>query len=93
MNIRVKVLAAACLASAFGIGCSHDKGSNAGMSDNGNSMSSGSSSDMKKPLEGNPGATTNQSVGYPKSDPGVYHPQTDDTQQYHPANPSSVQPK
>ena len=88
MNIRVTVLAAACLASAVAAGCTPDKGS----SQNG-SMSSGTSSDMKKPLEGNPGATTNQAAGYPQSDPSNYHPQTDDTRQYHPADPATIQPK
>ena len=78
--------ALACLALAATVGCSHDSGGTQGPNTNGPSMSGG------KPLEGNPGATTNQASGYPQSDPGAYHPQTDDTKQYHPAPPASVQP-
>lgn len=46
-----------------------------------------------RPVEGTPGATTNQASGYDASDPNHYHPQSDDTRQYHPADASSVQPK
>ncbi len=94
MSIRTTVLAT-CLAAGFSVGCMHDKGSSASTSSgNGPSMSNGngSSPDTGKPLEGNPGATTNQASGYPQSDPGAYHPQTDDTKQYHPADPAAIQP-
>ena len=86
MTARNAILAATCLAAAVAAGCNQDRKT----SDDGSSMSG--SSDMKKPLEGNPGATTGPSVGYPQSDPHVYHPQTDDTHQYHPANPNNIQP-
>lgn len=100
MTIRTTILAGACLAAAVAVGCTSDKASSSSkpMSDgNSSGMSSGMNNGMNngsnKPLEGNPGATTNQSAGYPQSDPGAYHPQTDDTNQYHPANPATVQPK
>ncbi len=92
-KLRKTVLMAACLAAAAVVGCKHDTGSSATTSGDGPSMTPSSSASGGKPLEGNPGATTNQSSGYPQSDPGAYHPQTDDTQQYHPAPPSTVQPK
>ena len=85
MNKSFALLPAVALVAALAVGCQKDKGT---MQDG--SSSSGTS--MQKPLEGNPGATTNQAVGYPQSDPGAYHPQTDDTRQYHPAPPSTVQP-
>ena len=84
-------VAAAGLALGVAVGCSHDRDAAPGPNTRGPSMS-GSSTGGGKPLEGNPGATTNQASGYPQSDPGAYHPQTDDTKQYHPAPPSAVQP-
>ena len=85
MILRVTALSAAVVVSALAVGCMHDQDS---------SPSSGSSSGpmSNKPLEGNPGATTNQASGYPQSDPGAYHPQTDDTRQYRPAPATVAQP-
>ena len=62
--------------AALVVACSHDR----------NDPSSG------KAVEGTPGATTNQSSGYDSSDPAHYHPQSDDTKQYHPADNTEVQP-
>ena len=76
--LLTSLFAASAVALGVAAGCNNDKK----MSDNG----MGGSGNGMKPLEGNPGATTNQSVGYPQSDPGAYHPQTDDSGKYHPAN-------
>ena len=93
---RTTVLAAACLASALAVGCSHDQDSSStppmkSSTTMGPSMR-GDGSSTGRPLEGNPGATTNQTSGYPASDAGGFHPQTDDTRQYRPAPPAAVQP-
>ena len=73
------VTAAACLAAALTVGCSHGQCSMC-------------SSNSAKPVEGNPGATTAPSAGYDTSDPNHYHPLTDDTKQYRPAPANAVQP-
>ncbi len=83
----LSIVSVAVLAAAFAVGCQKDKDS---MQDGMSPNSSGGA--MQKPLEGNPGATTNQSAGYPQSDPGAYHPQTDDTRQYRPAPSGTIQP-
>ena len=82
---QYSLLSAAILTAVFAVGCQKDK-------DNMQGGSQPMSGSMQKPLEGNPGATTNQAVGYPQSDPGVYHPQTDDTRQYRPAPAGAIQP-
>ena len=85
MNKCLTLLSAALVTSAVAVvgGCHTD-----GQSDGQRS----SMSDGSRPLEGNPGATTGPAAGYDRSDPTHYHPQTDDTHQYHPANPAAVQP-
>ena len=71
-------------------GCKSD-----GASDQSRPMADGMSNGMSdggKPLEGNPGATTGPSAGYPKSDSSGYHPASDDVNRYHPADPAAIQP-
>ena len=43
-----------------------------------------------KAVEGTPGATTGPTKGYSGSDVNAYHPQSDDTGPYHPADPNTV---
>ena len=77
MTKRLVVISTSVLIGALVVACSHDH----------NDMSDGD-----KAVEGTPGATTNQASGYDSSDPSHYHPQSDDTKQYHPANSADVQP-
>jgi hypothetical protein len=81
MTAKTIALLAGAMAAMALAGCASDS-----------NCANGSCSKNSRPLEGNPGATTNQSAGYDSSDPAHYHPQTDDTRQYHPANPPTVQP-
>ena len=89
-NLTAVVLGALSLGLVAVGGCTSD-----GSSDKQRSMSSGMNSGMSnggQPLEGNPGATTGPTAGYPQSDPSGYHPLSDDTNRYHPAQSGNVQP-
>ena len=88
------IAGAATIAVAVLAGC-HDHDQPAPASGSDSTMKPGmdsSTTSMGKPMVGNPGATTGPAVGYPRSDTGDYHPQTDDTHQYHPAPASADQP-
>ena len=75
-------LSATLLAAAVAAGCAHDSDSMQG--DSSPAHRSGPA------VVGTPGATTGPSSGYDASDPSHYHPQTDDTSKYHPADPNAV---